>query len=384
MKNALRLPFVDDLQKNLNHLKKTGRLLIQVIIGPRQVGKTTTIESWASGLKRPPHYVSADAVFSASHDWLIEQWQQARTEKKILIIDEIQKCENWAEIVKMLWDRGQSEKNQIQCILLGSSSLEIQKGLTESLTGRFQLIPAYHWNYQESHEGYRVSFEEFLQKGGYPGSYSFKNKKDWADYVKNSIVATVIEKDILHYNKVKSPALFKQAFDILTSYPAQEISYTKLLGQLQDKGNVELVKYYISLYEGAFLIKALEKFSTKKVLAKASSPKILPLAPALYYLNILDTYSADERGHAFEVVVGAQLVRTKLDLYYWREGQAEVDFILKSGRRIWAIEVKSGRKKSSKGLSVFCEKNPTATPVIITPENYFSFEKNPIGFLESL
>jgi predicted AAA+ superfamily ATPase len=262
--------------------------------------------------------------------------------------------------------------------------LEIQKGLTESITGMFQLTQAYHWNFSESQKGYGLTFEEYLRFGGYPGSYPMRKTKEWNNYVKNSIVGTVVEKDILQYQAVKSPALFRQAFEILIGYPAQEISYTKLLGQLQDKGNVELVKNYIRLYEGAFLIRALEKYSGKVVKTKSSSPKILPLAPCLYQLTIQDEYRSDERGRVFELAVGAQLVRTGEDLYYWREGKHEVDFILKKGRRIWAIEVKTGDSKSTKGLSVFTELYPQATKVLIDEENYFEFEKDPLRFLEKI
>lgn len=197
------------------------------------------------------------------------------------------------------------------------------------------------------------------------------------------LILTVIEKDILQYHTVKSPALFKQAFEIIMSYPAQEISFTKLLGQLQDKGNVELIKYYLSLYEGAFLVKVLEKYSAKKIITKASTPKILPMAPCLYYLEILDEYIAEERGRVFELIVGAQLVRTDESLYYWREGNDEVDFVLKKGRKLYAIEVKSGRKKSEKGLAKFKEKFSEAKLIMITPENYKEFESNPMKFLEN-
>jgi predicted AAA+ superfamily ATPase len=194
----------------------------------------------------------------------------------------------------------------------------------------------------------------------------------------------VLEKDILQYNTVKSPALFKQAFEIIISYPAQEISYTKLLGQIQDKGNVELVKYYIQLYEGAFLIRALEKFSLKKIRTKSSSPKILPLAPCLYYLNILDNYSQAEQGHVFELLVGMQLNRTGHELFYWREGKFEVDYVLKKGKKIWAIEVKSGRKKNPAGITKFKDLYPQATTVFITQTEYARFETDPIKYLEEL
>jgi uncharacterized protein len=372
------LPFIRELEENL----RSSSTLIQVILGPRQVGKTTTtlwfLEKQFSGRF---HYVSADKVFNTEASWLLEQWTKARREQKILIVDEIQKVENWAEIVKSLWDADKRNGQAVQTVLLGSSSLEIQKGLSESLTGRFKLIKAHHWNYTESAKAYGLTFEQFLAFGGYPGSYQFiNNKQEWRDFVKNSIVGPVIEKDILLYQTVKSPSLFKQAFEILRSYPAQEISYTKLLGQLQDRGNTELVKYYLSLYEGAYLFKSLPKYSVKTIKTRSSSPKIFPLCPAFYYLDILDEYKANEKGRVFELVVGTQLQRMGLELYYWREGTNEVDYVVKMGRRIWAVEVKSGRKKSPKGLDAFCKKFPEATPLFITFESYQEFERDPFLF----
>ena len=154
------------------------------------------------------------------------------------------------------------------------------------------------------------------------------------------------------------------------------------MGQLQERGNVELIKHYISLYEGAYLIKALEKYSTKAIKVKSSSPKIIPLAPCLSFLNIRANYSAEERGRVFEALVGAQLLRTGEEIFYWREGAYEVDFVIKKGRSLWAIEVKSGRKKSSSGLGVFKSKFPHSNLVIITPENYEKFESDPSHFLK--
>ena len=380
MKNIINLDFTTKLSEAL--ALKNG--LLQVIIGPRQVGKTTTVLKYLEENHSDKFlFHSADEVFNATSSWILEIWSIARSEKKILVIDEIQKCENWSAVIKKLWDEDKRNKKIFPCILLGSSSLEIQKGLTESLTGRFQLHKAYHWNYEESKKAYDLSFEDYLKFGGYPGSYNFKDRASWAKYVKQSIILTVIEKDILQYHAVKSPALFKQAFEIIMSYPAQEISYTKLLGQLQDKGNTELVKYYLSLYEGAFLVKVLEKYSAKKVITKSSTPKILPLAPCLYYLEILDEYKKEELGRVFELIVGAQLVRIDESLYYWREGSDEVDFVLKKGRKLYGIEVKSGRKKSQKGLEKFKDKFPEAKLIMITFENYKEFEKNPMEFLEN-
>ncbi len=380
MENLIYLSYINELRSRID--SKID--LVQVVLGPRQVGKTTSILKLIEDkYSDRSHYVSADAIFNASSSWLREQWMYAQSQNKILFIDEIQKVQNWAEVIKSLYDESKKIRKPLICILLGSSSLEIHQGLTESLTGRFQLIRAFHWNYLESKQGYDLNFEEYLKFGGYPGSYRFINShKQWLDYVQNSILLTVVEKDILQNQTVKNPALFKQAFEILTAYPAQEISYTKLLGQLQDKGNVELIKYYISLYEGAFLIKSLEKFSNKQILVKSSSPKILPLAPCIAYLQTKAEYSAEERGRIFEVLVGSQLVRTQEPLYYWRRGNYEVDYVLKYGKALFAIEVKSGLKKNAKGLDAFKLEFPGAQISLITPENYFEFEADPLKFLQ--
>ncbi len=381
MKMTIYLSYINELKERIDSQSN----LVQVVLGPRQVGKTTTVLKLIEDhYRESSHYVSADGVFNAGASWLQEQWMVAQGSGKVLFVDEIHKIENWAEVIKALYDQSIRSKKKVICVLLGSSSLQIQKGLSESLTGRFQIIRAHHWNFAESEEGYGITFEEYLKFGGYPGSYEFIKSKEWFDYVRTSIINTVIEKDILQYHTVKSPALFRQSFEILISYPAQEISFTKLLGQLQDKGNVELVKHYIALFEGAFLIKALEKFSNKKHLRRSSSPKILPLAPCLPFLGIREELDSEQEGRILELIVGAQLVRTGEELYYWREGNAEVDYVLKIGRKVYAVEVKSGRKRSSKGLSVFTSKFPEAKQVIITRDNYKSFESDPIGFIEGL
>lgn len=382
MIKQIKLNYINRLKDSI--LEKNG--LIQVLLGPRQVGKTTsTLALIEEQFQGRAHYVSADKVFNSSAQWIADNWRLALQEQKILFIDEIQKCENWAETIKMLYDESKKKRESFQCVLLGSSSLEIQKGLTESLTGRFQLHQAFHWNFNESKAGYQLSFDDYLKFGGYPGSYPFINKKEtWDDYVKNSIINTVIEKDILQYQSVRSPALFRQAFEILMAYPAQEISYTKLLGQIQNKGNVELIKHYLHLYQGAFLVKVLEKFSLKTIKTKSSSPKILPLAPCFYYLTLLDEYQKDEKGRAFELVVGSQLVRIGWPLYYWRDGKHEIDFVLKYGRQIFAVEVKSNRKKPIAGFEAFKKLYPGAKYIVVNFDNYFEFEKDPAKFLKEM
>lgn len=360
--------------------------LIQVLVGPRQVGKTTGVRQLLARAQCKNHYANADGLLVTDRNWLLEQWQRALLlgEDALLVIDEIQKVHNWSEAIKALWD---AQPHRLRVLLLGSSSLQIQSGLTESLAGRFELTRIYHWRFSELREAFGYDLERYLAYGGYPGSVAFEGDADrWYAYLKESIVEAVIGKDILQNRKVANPALFRQAFEILCRYPAQEISYTKLLGQLQDKGNTDLVKYYIALYAGAFLIYALEKYSAKAWLTRSSSPKILTACPALYTMAAGPRALADpeQRGRVFELAVGAELLQMPGECFYWREKNAEVDYVYRHQGRLYAIEVKSGRKKSAKGLEAFIKHFPEACPVIVTPDNFASLSANPKLFFASL
>jgi hypothetical protein len=371
---------------NLEERFRSREALIQVLIGPRQVGKTTGVKQLLERRQAPFCYANADDLLVSDRTWLLEQWQKALAlgDESLLIIDEIQKVPNWAETIKGLWD---SKPARLQVLLLGSSALQLHSGLKESLAGRFELTRVLHWRYAELRHAFGYDLTRYLTFGGYPGAVPFENDTDrWYAYMKESIVEAVIGKDILQNRKVANPSLFRQAFEILCHYPAQEISYSKLLGQLQDRGNTDLVKYYIELYGGAFLIHALQKYSAKAWLVRSSSPKMIPSCPALHTMAVgtMDATDPEQRGRVFELAVGAELLQLPGEVFYWREKQAEVDFVYQYQGRLHAIEVKSGRKKSAKGLDSFLEKFPTATRTIITPENFPQFSENPRNFLAQL
>ncbi len=360
--------------------------LIQVVVGPRQVGKTTGVKQLLARYRHAVHYANADDLLAADRSWLLAQWQKALLggKKTLLVIDEIQKVGNWSETLKSLWDQ---EYRVLRVILLGSGSLQLQQGLTESLAGRFELIRIRQWTFDELKRAFGYDLDRYLTYGGYPGAVAFEKEFDrWYSYLKDSIIESVVGKDILLHRKVGNPALFRQAFEILCHYPAMEISYTKLLGQLQDKGNTDLVKYYIELYSGAFLIHPLEKYSAKNYPIKSSSPKILVACPALYTMQEGPSVLKDpeKRGRIFETAVGMHLLQLPGHLYYWRERQKEVDYIYRYQGELYAIEVKSGRRKAADGLPAFQEKFPDVRCVIITPDNFTAFSENPGRFLQTV
>lgn len=376
--------FVTELKMRLRERSP----LIQVLLGPRQVGKTTGLELVERAFQKDFHYANADEALALSPNWIQEQWQQAKlkSDTPILAIDEVQKVPHWSEYIKALWDAERRNRNPFRLVLSGSSSLSLMTGLEESLAGRFEVIPVYHWNYLECKKFFRLTLDQYLLYGGYPEAMRLRRDfRRWQAYMKQSIIETVIGKDILRLASVRKPALFRQAFEVVASYPAQEVSLNKILGQLQEGGNVDLVKHYLTLFEGAFLFKSLQKYSSSGgVGRKASSPKIIPLCPSLYSYKLgpHDLSNTDLRERVFEACVGAELVKLQGQLFYWREdGTLEVDYIYQNGTHLYAIEVKSRRIRSTKGVSEFIKRNPKAKLVFISIDHFEKFLKDPEDFL---
>ncbi len=382
MDQKIEVSFIKNLRQNL----KEDDQFVQVILGPRQVGKTTGILAFLEAHKKPSLYFTSDEQLAPTGAWIISIWQEAvlKDSQCLLVIDEIQKVPDWSSTIKALFDKQKRVKqSNIQLILLGSSSLHIHQGLTESLAGRFQLIRAHHWDYPKSKQLVSLDVEKFVRYGGYPGSYPLlDNLEMWQSYIHDSIIEAVIGKDILQIARVSKPALFRQAFKILMSYPAQDISYTKLLGQLQDKGNTDLIKYYIELYRGAFLIEPIHKFSGKAVLTRTSSPKLIPMCGALIDRSVIDTQSGF--GRAVEAAVGAVLIQNGFTVEYWRDGDQEVDYVTTNNKIVYAIEVKSGRSRSSKGMDTFLKLNPRVRPVYISESTLELFLIDPKKYLAKI
>lgn len=373
----IKRSFEEILEKRLQEKPK----FIQCILGPRQVGKTTGVLSVLKKNFKPTDYLYQTAEGEISNsEWLRDILSQAlQQNKKILVVDEIQKIENWNEIIKKYWDDLKQHKTPMHLVLLGSSSLKLTMGLSESLAGRYEVIWVEHWNYQESYKLQKMNLETYLDKGGYPGSYELlQEPKRFRKYLIESVFENVIQKDILRFAQVKKPALFRQTFHVLAKHPAQVISYNKIMGQLLEAGNVDQVKYYLDLYEQAFLIKLIFKFSTH-IKSRTSSPKILVRAPVLSSL-FFESISDETRGRIFESTVGSRLIESFDPVYYWAEANHEVDFVVTLKNQVYAIEVKL-HARASKSLEAFRKKFPKAKSIIIHSENYLEFEKNPEEFI---
>lgn len=337
------------------------RRFIQVVAGPRQVGKSTLVQQVTERLKLPVRYASADEPTLRGADWIAQQWDAARlaaTGKRgaVLVLDEIQKIPAWSETVKHLWDEDTRATRPLKTVLLGSAPLLIAQGLTESLAGRFETISLTHWSFAEMREAFGWSLDEFVFHGGYPGAAPLIKAPDrWTRYILDSLIETSISRDVLLLTRVDKPALLRRLFDLACRYSGQVLSYTKMLGQLQDAGNATTLAHYLDLLAGAGMVRGVPKFAGDVARSRGSSPKLQVLNTAL--MTATSGLTPKEAradpgfwGRLVESAVGAHLAnaerRGECTLYYWREGNHEVDFVVKARGRVTAIEVKSGRASS--------------------------------------
>ncbi len=377
-----------------------GSPFIQVICGPRQVGKTTAAKQIMAAVDFASLYVTADSPVPLPPEWLETQWLRAVRECEktkgpvLLVLDEVQKIKGWSDTVKSLWDQRTAD---VRILILGSSALLLQKGLTESLAGRFFLHRFSHWTFPECRETFGWDFDDWLFFGGYPGAAAFSSDEEtWKQYVSDSLVETVLSKDVLQLQTVTKPALLRNLFGLSVTFPSQILSYNKMLGQLVDAGNTTTLAHYLTLLESAFLVSGLELYSRGKQRKRGSSPKLIIWNNAM--VNALGLRSAAQcvedsvwRGRLVENAVGAHLLQSlhapNQSVTYWRKGGHEVDFIVEMGERTFAIEVKSGCSGDAAGLSAFKKMYPESTCVMIggsgIPLEDF-FTENPLSFFQAL
>lgn len=355
------------------------RRFIQVVAGPRQVGKSTLVGQVLDEVSIPYATEVADAVAPTDIDWIHRIWEAARLtmslrglEEYLLVIDEVQKIENWSEMVKREWDADTRNRVNLKVVLLGSSRLLLKRGLTESLAGRYELIRMPHWSLREMQDAFGVTVDEYIYFGGYPGPVSLmKDERRWRKYIKDSLVAPAIEKDVIMTSNIYKPALMKQLFELGCGYSAEILSLTKLMGQMRDAGNVTTLAGYLGILDECALLTGLQKYARDEARKRGSVPKFQVYNNALLTAYkgrgfITDRTETRAWGRWVESAVGAHLLSMAdelgYDVYYWREPSRakeekdrEVDFVIVSGGEVTAIEVKSGRRGMNSGLPAFAE-----------------------------
>lgn len=361
---------------------KEDRHFLQVVLGPRQVGKTTVVKQVLKDLGLPFQLYSADSVPATQTGWISDCWNTARIQMRvenktefILVIDEVQKIKNWSEVVKKEWDADTFNDVNIKVVLLGSSRVLLEKGLSDSMMGRFEEIRMTHWSYPEMRDAFGISLEQYIYFGGYPGAaFLIEDEERWSQYINGAIIDATINKDILYDSPIGKPALLRQTFELGASYSGEIVSLTKMIGSLQDAGNTTTLAGYLNLLGDSGLLTGLQKFAMDKSRQRASAPKFQ------VYNNALKTVYSDltykeailnrkEWGRIFESAIGAHIISNAFigdyDVFYWREKDKEVDYILKKKNRIVAIEVKSNNETYNAGLEEIRKMyHPYATMVV--------------------
>lgn len=370
----LPMPFQRALVSQLASAFSRHPPVIHAVVGPRQVGKTTAAHQLVQTLGWQAVMAVADAPVPHPPEWIESQWRLARLksgparEPVLLVLDEIQKVPGWSEMVKRLWDAETASGGAVRPLLLGSSALLVQKGLTESLAGRLFLHRCMHWSWPECRDAFGWSLDSWLFFGGYPGAAAWVHDEPaWKRYVMDSLVETVLARDVLQLQSIHKPALLRHLFGLATQHPAQILSYNKMLGQLADAGNTTTLAGYLRLLETAFLASGLEQHSRGRQRLRGSSPKLILWNNALVHaagLRSMQQAMGDPAGwgRIVENAVGAHLLNGLPGpdwlVTYWRDGNHEVDFVVSHGERDWAIEVKSGRPRANSGMVAFRRRHP--------------------------
>ncbi len=364
---------------------KEPRKFLQVIVGARQIGKTTLVKQALQKIDIPYIFYSADNVAATDTSWISNIWNNARITMKakeypelLLVIDEIQKINLWSEAIKKEWDSDTFNDVNIKVLLLGSSRVLLEKGLADSMMGRFEQIRLSHWTFEEMKQAFGFTLEQYIFFGAYPGSaVLIDDEQRWRSYINSSIIDATINKDILIDTPISKPALLRQTFELASAYSGNILSLTKMLGRLQDAGNTVTLSSYLQLLNESGMVTGLQKFANDKARVRASIPKYQVYNNALknvytdgdFYSNVTDH---KRWGNIFESCVGSHIISQAFKygykVYYWRDGNDEVDFVLKQNSQCAAIEVKSNAEKTSKGLNIFKERYKPINTLIVGKE----------------
>ncbi len=355
---------------------------IQLLAGPRQVGKTTLLLEIAEQVGKEAVYAAADAPEAALPGFwerLLARGEEtaAAQGRAILLLDEAHLLHGWAERLKGVWDRYRRRKTPVHIVATGSSALHLAAGSRESLAGRFERLTLTHWSASSIAQVFKVepaqAADLFVRMGSYPGAFPLhEDVPRWSAYVRDAILEPAIGRDILALAAVRRPALLRQVFGVAASSPAQIVSLQKIQGQLQDAGALETIAHYLALLEEAFLVAPLPKFSTRAARRRSAPPKLVTLNNALVAVvdpqGIADARSDPRRFGAWvENACLAHAWNAGQRVSYWREEPLEVDGVIEGSWGSWAIEVKTGgfQRSDLKALLELVRRHPKVRPLVI-------------------
>lgn len=384
---TLRRHIVDMLIANLDERKP----LIQILVGPRQVGKTTAVKHLIKEWSDDTHYATADSFVGDFAPWLHKNWQAAlqKGENTLLVLDEIQKVTNWKEHVKMLWDK--TKGRGIKVVLLGSTSLNdcLMGHETESLAGRFITNYVPHWSYPETREAFDTSVEEFTLLGGYPKAMEFSSDHEkWFEYVGRSIINPIIDVDIFQQGNFKKIENLRRAFKVLSQNLNGDVNYSRLLKEIQQTGNIDIVKRYLNGYYGSFLMSPISNIDDHGNIDSRKHSKLMVNCSAVYTYGRGSLTKLSEDPTRFKQSVASELKRIPNNSFgYWQKSEdVGMDFIIKTtDNSVFGIDVEGTEKpwSASRSYDSFRKTFKGARIVSLNTDNYGDFLIGQRAFLEA-
>ena len=357
---------------------------VQILTGPRQVGKTTILLDLAREWGDAAIYLAMDSPEAALPGWWEVQWrravQLAGTRKSVLMLDEIQYLPNWTRLVKSAIDQVYREKLPLHIVVTGSAALELGSGARETMAGRYERLVLRQWNARDLAQAFTISprqaVDTYVRFGSFPGGMGLlADLARWKAYMRDSIIEPAIGRDILVLEPIRKPALLRQIFAVCVGHPSEILSLSKIAGSIADAGTLETVAHYLNLLDEAYLVSTPRKYSAKEVRRRASSPKVLPLSNAFLASSTIDTPPSPESdpanwGRWVENACLAFALGCEQSLHYWREEPLEVDAVLSGTWGNWAVEIKTGdyTSRDLAGLFEFCRRNTDFQPVVLCDE----------------
>ncbi|MCC6446246.1 MAG: ATP-binding protein [Armatimonadetes bacterium] len=354
---------------------------VQVLTGPRQVGKTGILLEIARRWGESAIYLALDAPEALLPGWWELQWrnalQKARAGKTLLLLDEAQYFPDWSRLVKVSIDQVYRSGLPLHIVVTGSATLQVGAGTRETMAGRFERLALRQWLPRDIADIFALSREEavrqFVRSGSFPGGVPLLgDRMRWKAYLRDSIIDPAVGRDLLMLELVRKPALLRQIFAICVEHPSEILSLNKIAGSILDPGALETIAHYLGLLEETYLVSAVRKFSQKEIRRRASPPKVIPLSNAFLSASLSGDPPLPEThpalwGRWVENACLAFAVNCEQSVHYWREEPLEVDAVLTGSWGLWAVEIKTGgyTAKDLTGLLEFCRRWPEYRPLVL-------------------